>query len=222
MKDQQTYPSSKEFAFTILDDTDDTTVTNGRPVYDLLSEAGLLTTKTVWAFDTPPENRGPYFAGDTLASPEYLKWVHELAENKFEIAFHNATMGSSSREDTISALKYIKEEFGKPVRLHCNHGQNRENLHWGKNRYNSYSIRIAMELMTKFRSYPQFEGNLPSSPYYWSDIADSHLSYMRAFAFKRLNGMQIPLADLIHFQISRKTHYFLILLMHPMSQRLTS
>lgn len=192
MKNKIIYPSDAEFAFTILDDTDDTTVTNGRPVYDFLNELGLRTTKTVWAFDTAPENQGPYFAGETLSSPEYLKWVHQLAANDFEIAFHNATMGSSLRQDTIRALDLIKNEFGQEARLHCNHGQNRENLHWGTDRYNSYIIRKALSFVTKFRPYQKFEGNNPESPYYWSDVTDERLSYVRAFTFRQLNGMKIP------------------------------
>lgn len=191
MKNNLTYPSGAEFAFTILDDTDDTTVANGRPVYDLLNELGFRTTKTVWSFDTIPENRGPYFAGETLSSPRYLEWVHELAANDFEIAFHNATMGSSPRLDTIKALDFLKSEFQQPVRLHCNHGQNRENLHWGADRYSSYAIKRILAFMTRFRSYPEFEGNNPKSPYYWSDLADERLSYMRAFTFQQLNGALI-------------------------------
>ncbi len=192
MKSQLIYPHNAEFAFTILDDTDDTTVANGRPVYDFLYDLGFQTTKTVWAFDTTPENRGPFFAGETLSSPEYLKWVHELADNHFEIAFHNATMGSSERKNTIRALDFIENEFRQQVRLHCNHGQNRENLHWGADRYSSRLIRAALHYASKFRSYPCFDGNNPESPYYWSDIADERLSYMRAFTFRRLNGATIP------------------------------
>ena len=190
MKNKLIYPSGAEFAFTILDDTDDTTVANGRPVYDFLNELGLRTTKTVWALDTSPENQGPYFAGETLSSSEYLEWVHQLAVNGFEIAFHNAAMGSSLRQDTIKALDLLKKEFGKEVRLHCNHGQNRENLHWGADRYNSYLIRKTLQLMARFRSYPEFEENNPESPYYWSDVADERLSYIRAFTFRELNGMK--------------------------------
>jgi hypothetical protein len=192
MKNDLSYPSGAKFAFTILDDTDDTTVANGRPVYDFLQELGLRTTKTVWAFDTPPENQGPYFAGETLSSPEYLEWVHELAANGFEIAFHNATMGSSLRQDTIKALDFINSEFGQQVRLHCNHGQNLENLHWGTDRYRSYAIRKLLCFISMFRSHTKFEGNDPESPYYWSDIADKRLSYMRAFTYRQLNGMKIP------------------------------
>ena len=42
------FPEGRKFAFTILDDTDDATVENVRPVYDLLTELGFRTTKTVW------------------------------------------------------------------------------------------------------------------------------------------------------------------------------
>lgn len=209
MKNHLTYPSDAEFAFTILDDTDDTTVANGRPVYDFLNELGLRTTKTVWAFDTPPENRGPYFEGETLSSPEYLEWAHELATKGFEIAFHNATMGSSLRQDTIKALDFLKKEFSQPIQLHCNHGQNRENLHWGADRYHSYIIRKTLGLISKYRSYPQFEGSKPTSPYYWSDIADERLSYIRAFAYQKLNCANItpgrPFAD---FSKQKNTLFF--------------
>lgn len=204
MQDKLIYPDGAKFAFTILDDTDDTTLANGRPVYDLLKEAGMRTTKTVWAFDTEPENRGPYFAGETLSNPHYLEWVHELFRDGFEIAFHNATMGSSLREDTIRALDYIEKEFGKAVRLHCNHGRNRENIYWGAERYSSYILSKMMHIISRHNSTPIFDGHLPGSPYYWSDIAAQRLSYMRAFAYRRLNGRHIfpgrPFIDSLKLQ----------------------
>jgi hypothetical protein len=192
MRKKLRYPNGAEFAFTILDDTDDSTLSNTKPVYDLLHELGVHTTKTVWALDTTPENKGPYFYGQTLADPAYLDWIRELARNGFEIASHNATMGSSIREDSIKALDFIEQEVGQKVRLHCNHGQNKENLFWGYKRYNSPLIRRLLELFTKYYSYPSFEGENPSSPYYWGDIASNKLSYLRAFAFRQLNGMHIP------------------------------
>ena len=192
MRSKLMYPGNTEFAFTILDDTDDTTVENGRPVYDLLTELGIRTTKTVWTYDAAPENRGPYFAGETISSPEYLKWVHQLNNIGFEIAFHNATMGPSVRKETISALDFLENEFGKTVRLHCNHGQNRENLRWGINRYNSFVLKKLFGVVAKIISFPTFDGDNPDSPYYWADIAAERLSYIRAFTFRRLNCMDIP------------------------------
>jgi len=191
MKGKLNYPGGAEFAFTILDDTDDTTLDNGRPVYDLLKQAGLRTTKTVWAFDTAAENQGPYFAGQTLATPDYLEWVKELSSEGFEIAFHNATMGSSTRQDTIRALDYIEEEIGQPVRLHCNHGQNRENLYWGPDRYSTYILKKLLQINSRREATLKFDGHEPQSPYYWADVAVARLTYMRAFAFRRLNGRQI-------------------------------
>jgi len=186
------FPSGAEFAFSILDDTDDTTLKNGRPVYDFLHKIGVHTTKTVWAFDTDPENQGPYFAGETLSSPQYRKWVHQLAEQGFEIAFHNATMGSSPRHDTLHALDFIEEEFGEKIRLHCNHGQNRENLYWGADRYRTYIIKKLLSIYSKLHDHSQFEGSNPKSPYFWSDIANDRLSYIRAFTYRKLNGALIP------------------------------
>ncbi len=192
MKARLSYPNGAQFAFTILDDTDDTTVKNGRPVYNLLNDLGLRTTKTVWAFDTPPENRGPYFAGETLSSLQYLEWVQELDKQGFEIAFHNATMGSSLRNDTIKALDLLEQEFNNPVRLHCNHGQNRENLHWGIDRYASHILKRVLTIWSIFQPMEKFEGNDPLSPFYWSDLADKRLSYIRAFTFRQLNGFRNP------------------------------
>lgn len=186
------YPSGAKFAFTILDDTDDTTVQNGKPVYDLLHELGMRTTKTVWAFDTPPENKGPYFAGETLSSPEYLAWVHELSNKGFEIAFHNATMGSSTRSDTIKALDFLEKEFETTIRLHCNHGQNKENIYWGIDRYKTPVLKQVLAQAAKHRDHPTFEGQQVNSPYYWADIAEQRLSYMRAFAYERLNCLELP------------------------------
>jgi len=186
------YPDSAEFAFTILDDTDDTTVANGCPIYDLLDRLDIRISKTVWAWDAPPEKRGPYFKGETLSSPEYLQWVGTLADKGFEIAFHNATMGSSERSDTIKALDFIERELGKPVRLHCNHGQNRENLYWGRQRYSSMLIKLANAVHEKFSPGIAYEGNDIDSPYYWADVAMERLSYLRSFTFNKLNCAKIP------------------------------
>jgi hypothetical protein len=185
------YPGGAKFAFTILDDTDDMTAENGQPIYQLLNKNGIKITKTVWAFDTLPENQGPYFAGETLTSPVYLEWIHDISNQGFEIAFHNAAMGSSLRQDTIKALDFLEEEFGAPIRLHCNHGQNLENLHWGPQRYSSHLLRGLLDGLRWLQSVPKYEGNKSISPYYWSDIADQRLSYIRAFTFYKLNCSQI-------------------------------
>jgi len=191
MRSHINFPEGASFAFTILDDTDDTTVENGIPVYDLLNDLGFKITKTVWAFDARPEDRGPYFAGSTLSNDSYFDWVKELQNSGFEIAFHNATMASSIRSDTIKALDLIEQSLGCKVRLHCNHGQNKENLHWGAERYRHPLIRTFVKLLFNVGNYPKFEGNNVNSPYYWADVADQRLSFIRGLTYGTLDCSKI-------------------------------
>ncbi len=44
------WPGGHKFAFSIFDDTDWATVENVKPVYDLLADLGMRTTKSVWMF----------------------------------------------------------------------------------------------------------------------------------------------------------------------------
>ena len=74
------HPDGKQFIFTILDDTDDATVDNVKPVYDLLDELGFRTTKTVWPLDCP-EGSNLYFAAQTLQDPDYLAFIRELGRS---------------------------------------------------------------------------------------------------------------------------------------------
>ena len=186
------YPEGRRFAFTILDDTDDTTQQNGRPIYELLQELGFRTTKTVWALDTPREQQGSYFAAETLRDGPYLAWVRELASAGFEIAFHNASMGSSTRERTLEALEFVAREFPGMPRIHCNHGQNRENLHWGSARYSSPELALLYRLMERFTGANPYEGHVAGSPYFWADVAAQRIDYVRRYAFARLDCGRIP------------------------------
>lgn len=181
------FPGGHRFAFTILDDTDDTTLANGQPIYQFLKDCGFRTTKTVWALDSPPELQGDYFAAETLQSSAYLAWVHELAKDGFEIAFHNASMGTAVREETLAALDFIEREFPGMPRLHCNHGQNRENLYWGSSRYSSAELALGYRVAGRLVGGFPFEGHLRGSPYYWGDIAAARIAYIRRYALARLD-----------------------------------
>ncbi len=181
------YPGGAEFAFTILDDTDDTTLEKGRPIYQLLKDLGLRTTKTVWAFEVAKKEKGPYFAAETLQEPEYLEWVRGLASDGFEVAFHNASMGSSRRSQTVAGLDLLRVEFPPGPSVHCNHGQNRENLYWGADRYSSFPLRHALKLAQAALKRPAYEGHEAGSEYFWGDVARERLRYVRAFAFSNLN-----------------------------------
>ncbi|MGH8016015.1 MAG: hypothetical protein ACREBV_07485, partial [Candidatus Zixiibacteriota bacterium] len=82
------FPHGKDFAFTVFDDTDSATLENVRPVYDLLIECGLKTTKSVWPIKG---RRTPLCGGATCEDRDYRDWLLKLKAQGFEIGFHMAT-----------------------------------------------------------------------------------------------------------------------------------
>jgi hypothetical protein len=181
------FPTGAEFAFSILDDTDDSTRANAAPFYALLKELGLRTTKTVWPIAVSREEQGPFFAGSTLEDPEYAEWVRSLVSDGFEVASHNASMGSSLREQTRQGQAITRRETGAVMRLHCNHAQNLENLYWGSARYRSFPLGAVARLLERLRGHPRYLGHVPDSPYFWGDIALAEFDYIRSFAFNSMS-----------------------------------
>jgi hypothetical protein len=179
------FPEGKAFAFSILDDTDDSTLENVRPVYERLRELGFRTTKTVWPVDCP-EGSSLFFAADTLQREAYLEFVRSLADAGFEVGFHGATMESSRRERTTEALEFINAELGAYPRIHANHGFNRENLYWGDERFRTPALRWAIKLARR-RWRREYEGEVPESAYFWGDLCKQHVRYVRNWTFRRLN-----------------------------------
>jgi hypothetical protein len=183
------FPNGKRFAFSILDDTDDSTVSNVAPVYAFLRDIGMLTTKTVWPVGCPEGSR-LFFAGETLEDKGYLRLAHELVEAGFEIASHGATMESSYRERTLRGLEFLKMEFGAYPRLFCNHGFNHENLYWGDKRFQSVLLRRLVGFVPGKRSVT-YHGDDEHSPYFWGDQCLAHIQYVRNFTFHRLNILEV-------------------------------
>lgn len=181
------FPGGAEFAFTILDDTDDATLENAVPVYDLLRDLGFRTTKTAWPLDCLPEEMGQYYAGQTLQDPAYLAWVRRLVAEGFELASHNATMASNRRERTEAGLAAFRAQFGFVPTLHANHAQNRENLYWGPARYRNPLIRGGIRVAHRRSGIPAFDGEDERSPYFWGDIAHTQFRYVRSFTYGRLD-----------------------------------
>lgn len=179
------YPGGRRFAFTILDDTDDSRVENTRPIYDLLAELGLRTTKTVWPVACPEGSR-EFFAGATMAEPEYRDWCLTLPERGFELTWHCATMESSSRERIEQGLEAFRAAFGKYPEIHANHALNRENIYWGPRRYNSVWRWVAAAA----HDGPMFEGEVAGSPYFWGDLCQRHMRFTRNFAFTEVNTLR--------------------------------
>ena len=184
------FPGGRRFAFSILDDTDDSTLENVRPVYDRLRDYGLRTTKTVWPLDCPEGSRN-YFAADTLQRSGYLSFVQELVRDGFELAFHGATMESSHRERTLRGLEFLEREFGHRPRLYANHGENRENLYWGAERFRTPALRALLKRLQRRHPPGWFAGEVEGSPYFWGDACRETFRYVRNFTFRGLNVLAV-------------------------------
>jgi len=182
-------PPGKRFAFSVLDDTDDSTLENVEPIYTLLRDYGFRTTKTAWPLDCPEGSRN-FFAADTLQNKDYLRFVRELVEGGFELAFHGATMESSWRERTLEALEFLRNEFGHYPRIFCNHGQNRENLYWGHKRFRTPLLRALSRVLMREQGI-SYEGDQEGSRFFWGDICRDVIHYVRNFTFERLNMLEV-------------------------------
>ena len=172
-----TWPGGHRFAFGIFDDTDWTTLHNGPPIYDLLDELDLRITKSVWVHDPGP---AATTGGSTCADPEYLGWVLDLQARGHEIAFHNATDHSSTRERTVAALDRFRELFGHDPRCGADHAGNAEALYAGPARLTGVrSLAYATAQRVVQPDRPPFSGEDEASPYFWGDVCRDRIPYWR-------------------------------------------
>lgn len=181
------WPEGRQFAFTIVDDTDAATVENVGPVYRFLKEHGFRTTKTVWPLAPV---RTPRKGGDTLANPEYRAWVLDLQRDGFEIAFHGATDHASTRDATIRALDEYREVMDGDSRLYVAHTGQTEGMYWGDARLDDLPralYRLAHRLIKVKCSY---EGHVDGSPYFWGDLCRERIEYVRNLSFTDINTLQ--------------------------------
>jgi hypothetical protein len=168
-----------------MDDTDNATVENVRPIYRLLESLGMLTTKTVWPVRCE-EGSATFAAAETLDDARYRDFVVDLNRRGFEIAFHCATMESSQRERTIRALTRFAEIFGGPPRVHANHSLNRESLYWGVDRIDDPILRAVYRAAVRLPG-DFFLGHVPGSAFWWGDLCAAQIKYVRNLSFKEID-----------------------------------
>jgi hypothetical protein len=190
------WPDGKRFAFTIVDDTDGATVENVGPVYDVLHENGLRTTKTVWPL-APTEP--PLFGGGTLEDERYREWVLELRDRGFEIAFHGAKDHPSEREETLRGLDYFREVLGQDPTMHINHFGQTEGMYWGGARLDGLPRVLYRTVNRLMRRDRDFGGHVEGSPYFWGDACRERTRYVRNFVFENIDTLrcdpQMPYHD---------------------------
>jgi hypothetical protein len=180
------FPNGKAFAFSIIDDTDMTTLERSRPLYEVLYRNGLRTTKTVWVLASNDLTHPPN-AGHTLQDPEYREYILELQHRGFEIALHGVRGGSSMRQDIQRGLEEFRERLGHYPTIHVNHSLNRDNVYWGANRWSFPPFRWAYGSVRR----REFGGEEPDSPYFWGDLLQEHIRYVNQFTYDDINLLDV-------------------------------
>ncbi len=187
---QPRYPGGARFAFTVIDDTDVATAENVRPIYRLLESLGMRTTKTVWPVRCEEGSRD-FSLSQTMDDPHYCDFVRDLQARGFEMAFHGATMETSTRDRTVRALQRFRQVFGAPPRVHANHALNRENLYWGTGRFDDPLLQLACRWMFRHQGPDFYQGHCPGSPFWWGDLCFEQIEYVRNLTFYEINLLRI-------------------------------
>jgi hypothetical protein len=184
-----TWPKGKRFAFTIVDDTDRATVENVRPVYDFLLEKQFMITKTVWPLAPLGD---PIEGGESLEDQDYKEWVVGIKDRGAEIALHGISDESSTRERVQKGLSNFREIIGYDPRVHINHTGQAECVYWGEDRFDGIVkqlYRIARRRVLGKSS--KFYGHVESSPYFWGDLCQSTVTFVRNMVFRDINTLKM-------------------------------
>lgn len=176
------FPDDKKFAFSIFDDTDLSTVENTEPIYRLLTELGLRTTKSVWPLASVPEGK---YGGCSLQDHDYLNFVLGLRDRGFEIALHGTRNHHSSRALVEAGFAEFRRLIGRDPRIHANHCRNRDNVYWGSARFRL--LKPFYALASLFSGKRGFEGHVAESEFFWGDLCRERLDYLRDFVFQEVN-----------------------------------
>lgn len=179
------YPEGRSFAFTVFDDTDNSTISNTRPVYELLDEYGLRTTKSVWV--APP--RGPS-SGGSLEDPEYRSWILELQASGFEIGLHGIGDGHFERSEILDGLESFKEVLGSYPSIHANHQSNSSNVYWWHHRFPPpYGWIYSLYNAARGRGFMRGGGHVEGSSVFWGDAFQRHVRFVRNLTFNNVNTL---------------------------------
>ena len=176
------WPKKKEFAFTIIDDTDNSNVNNIKPIYDYLASKNIKTTKTVWVYPSRDT-----FTGQTLQNNNYYKFIKLLKSDGFDIQLHNVGSGNFSRTEIIKGLDEFKQKLGKYPNMHINHCSNSDNLYWGHKRFGMI-LRKTMQIIEG--SKKRFYGDEINSNYFWGDVAKEKIKFIRNRVFNGINTLK--------------------------------
>jgi len=194
------FPDNKQFAFTIVDDTDDAYLENIQPIYDLLAKNGIRTTKTVWVYPVRDPERSK---GDSLSRAEYRDFVVNLKMKGFEIGLHNVGSGIYYRDEILEGLEDFSQKLGHKPRLHINHSYNPDNIYCGSKRF-SFPFNHIVEKL--YAQYSNFSGEIEGSEHFWGDVHKEVVDYSRNYEIDDINTLKknpyMPYRDKVYDDFS--------------------
>jgi len=186
MKSKIQWPNNKQFAFTVFDDTDRANLRDNQLIYEYLDELNFKTTKSVWIKEGKQKQENQ---GITCDDKQYLSWLLELKNKGFEIGYHNTTYQSSLRDEIEEGLKTFVKTFGHNPKVMANHSANEENIYWGSNRL-SGSRKLIYNILTSFKKNKFYKGHEKTSAYFWGDLCEEYITYVRNFVFSDINTLK--------------------------------
>jgi hypothetical protein len=182
------WPGGKPFGFTIVDDTDRSTLENTKPVYDLLVDLGFRTTKTVFPLEPRTKKAYPY---GSLQDPRYREWILDLQQQGFEIAMHGVSDETSSRERIEQGLRLFSDVVGAGPRMHVNHVGQDDNIYWYADRLVGPPRWIYQAAVRWKKRRTVSLGHDGRSPNFWGDIVQARIDYVRNFTFSEINTLKM-------------------------------
>jgi hypothetical protein len=180
------WPTGKKFAFTIIDDTDFSTVANTKCVYDFLENLGFRTTKTVWPLAACCKGTT---GGHSLERVDYRDWIVGLSHSGVEIALHGIADGSSERERIARGLDRFHDIIGCNPNVHVNHVGQREAIYWGPARLDS-PLSWFYDRYRRMRDSRTYSGHTDGSRYFWGDLCLRRVKYVRNLVFSDINTLK--------------------------------
>ena len=179
------YPGGARFAFSVFDDADNATVANVAPVYRLLAQYGILTTKSVWVY--PPRGR---FDGESLLDDDYRTWVQEISAQGFEIGLHSVGDGSYTRAEILAGLELFREALGSYPMAHANHLSNPDSMYWWSRQFEwPFSWLYRAIYVLSYRTRVPLGGENPASAHFWGDAFKERIRYTRNLTFHGIDTL---------------------------------
>tara|TARA_Y100001968_G_C19389552_1_gene734796 strand:+ start:74 stop:1051 length:978 start_codon:yes stop_codon:yes gene_type:complete len=190
---------TNKFRFSIIDDTDDATYENIKPIYDFLYSKKIFITKTVWVY--PPRDK--HSRGDSLQRKKYLDYIRELSDKGFEIGLHNVGSGNFSRNEISRGVEEFKKKLGFYPKIQINHSYNMDSIYGGYKRFN-WPINLLIKKL-----YPQysreFMGEVENSKYFWGDLHKKIIFFSRNHEFSDIITSNID--NLMPYKDPKRSKY---------------